>query len=156
MRKTSAYARKRARCAVRLVNPLHLIESQQLASEQAPGQVTNWSLRGALAFDAVLKGAATKDDICTLIAVQAISASFIMGGVGTEYEHIVQASKAAIDALQLRHLRTGSSAVNHQERTAISELLQLHDALMEIATVRMIEQAHAYAVASIKVLQENP
>lgn len=154
MKKTTAYARKRARCAPRFVNPLHLIEGQQLASDNAPSQVTNWSLRGELAFDAVLNGAATKEDVCTLIAVQAIVASFVMGGVGTEHEAIIKTSKAAIDTLQKRHASTGSSAINYQERSAITDLLGLHDAIMEVATVRMIEQAHAWAVASIKVLQE--
>lgn len=156
MKKTTAYARKRAHRPVRHINPLHFIEGQQLASDNAPGQVTNWSLRGELAFDAVLKGAATKEDVCNLIAVQAIVASFVMGGVGTEHEAIVKASKTAIDALQKRHASTGSSAINYQERNAITDLLALHDAMMEIATVRMIEQAHAWAVASIKVLQETP
>lgn len=149
MKTTTTYARKRARCAPRFINPLHIIESQQLASTNAPSQVVNWSLRGSLAFEAVRTGNATKEDVCTPIAVQAIVASFVMGGVGTDYEHIVKASKTAIDALQRRHASTGSSAVNHEERTAIAELLQLHDAMMEIATVRMIEQAHAWSVASI-------
>lgn len=112
-------------------------------------------MRARLSFDAALKGAATKEDVCNLIAVQAIVASFVMGGVGSDYADIARASQAAIDALQIRHARTGSSAINYQERTAITNLLQLHDALMEVATIKMVEQAHAHAVANIKVLTKE-
>lgn len=154
-RKTSAYARRRAHRQVgALVNPLHVIEGQQRVADHAPGQAIGWGLRARLSFDAALKGAATKEDVCTLIAVQAIVASFIVGGVGSDYADIARASKAAIDALQIRHAR-GSSAINYQERTAITNLLQLHDALMEVATVKMVEQAHAHAVVNIKVLMKE-
>ena len=153
-RKTTTYARKRARCKVLRVNPLHIIEGQQRLSDHAPTQSINWSLQAALSFDAVRTGTATKEDICALIAVQAIVASFVLGGIATEYEDLVCASKTAIDALQRRHAKTGSSAINHEERTAIADLLQLHDAIMEIATVKMIEQAHAHAIRSITILKE--
>lgn len=153
-RKTTAYARKRARCKVLRVNPLHIIEGQQRLADHAPTQSINWSLQATLSFEAVRTGTATKEDICALIAVQAIVASFVLGGIATEYEDLVRASKTAIDALQRRHAKTGSSAINHEERTAIADLLQLHDAIMEIATVKMIEQAHAHAIRSIKILKE--
>ena len=153
-RKTTAYARKRARCKVLRVNQLHIIEGQQRLSDHAPTQSINWSLQATLSFEAVRTGTATKEDICALIAVQAIVASFVLGGIATEYEDLVRASKTAIDALQRRHAKTGSSAINHEERAAIADLLQLHDAIMEIATVKMIEQAHAHAIRSIKILKE--
>ena len=155
MRKTSAYARKRASHKVHHVNPLHVIEGQQRIADHAPDQQLGWSVRAALAFDAVKRGTATKSDVCDLIAVQAIVASFVRGGVGTDYADLARASKAAIDALQRRHAKTGSRAISYEERTAIADLLQLHNAVMEVATVRMIEQAHAHAVASIKVLKES-
>ena len=154
MKKTTVYARKRAHRQARLVNPLRVIEGQQRVADHAPGQAIGWGLRARLSFDAALKGAATKEDVCNLIAVQAIVASFIVGGVGSDYADIARASKAAIDALQIRHAR-GSSAINYQERTAITNLLQLHDALMEVATVKMVEQAHAHAVGNIKVLMKE-
>ena len=154
MKKTTTYARKRAHCKVLRVNPLHIIEGQQRLSDHAPGQQVSWGVRAALAFDAVKRGTATKSDVCDLIAVQAIVASFVRGGVGTDYADLARASKAAIDALQRRHAKTGSSAISYEERTAIADLLQLHDAIMEIATVKMIEQAHAHAIRSIKILKE--
>lgn len=154
MKKTSAYARKRAKCQPRLVNPLHLIKSQQLVADHAPDQTVSWGLRGRLSLDAAMKGTATKEDVCNLIAVQAIVASFVLGGVGTEYADVAQASKDAIDALQRRHAKTGSGAISYEERIAITNVLNLHDALMEVATVKMMEQAYEKAVASIQVLKE--
>ena len=153
-RKTTAYARKRARCKVPLTHKLHIIEGQQRVADHSPARSMAWSLRAALSFDAVRTGTANQEDICALIAVQAIVASFVLGGIATEYEDLVRASKTAIDAMQRRHAKTGSSTINHDERTAIADLLQLHDAIMEIATVKMIEQAHAHAIRSIKILKE--
>jgi hypothetical protein len=90
---------------------------------------------------ALTTGKATKADINTLISMSNVTEALYRLGFGTEYANVVRAGLDSLFAVGQRGAQTKQFVLKAQEMTALNTLMELHDAQLEIITVKDMERA---------------
>jgi hypothetical protein len=94
---------------------------------------------GALA--ALTQGKATRFDVDTLIAAFNITEALYRRGFGTDYKLIVQQGQTALRTVAGRGKESGRFILRAEEMTAINQVIELHDAQLDVISVLDMEQA---------------
>lgn len=138
---TNKKPRKKYRPKPKLLNAMEYVtEGVSLISCQE-GYLVDLQLKNQLAFGAALTGRASFADLTTLITAHAIADAFWAMGRGREYKDILIRSQVALREVWDRLKATGRSTLRAPELQAFRDLLELHDAMMEVATVNDMEEA---------------
>jgi hypothetical protein len=146
MRKRSKYKPKPV-----LANPLgYVIESATPLIEHET-YVVDWQLRNNSAFEKLLKGLADKKDINTLVAARNITEGLMVTLKGTDTDGTLARSAVALIDLCDRGNAGKSLVMKAEEIQAMRDMMQLHDELLEVVTVRQFERALEYTKNEIKV-----
>lgn len=87
------------------------------------------------------QGKATKTDINRLITAANMSEALYRRGFGKEYESVLRAGVDALFEVARRGFETNKFVLRASEMEHINMLLELHDAQLEIATVKDVELA---------------
>ena len=146
MRKRSKYKPKPV-----LANPLgYVIESATPLIEHE-SYVVDWQLRNNSAFEKLLKGLADKKDINTLVAARNITEGLMVTLKGADADGTLARSAVALIELCDRGNAGKSLVMKAQELQAMRDMMQLHDELLEVVTVRQFERALEYTKNEIKV-----
>lgn len=95
------------------------------------------------ALTMLTQGTATTKDIDVLIAALNITESLWRLGFGTEYRNVVDAGLRALRTVGGRGLATKKFILNAAEMVALNEAMELHDAQLEVITVKDMERALA-------------
>ncbi len=103
---------------------------------------------GAMA--ALTQGRATRIEIDVLIAMSNVIEALWTLGFGTEYEDVIVAGQAALIEVGRRGLTTGKFILRAAEMTALNELMELHDAQMDVITIRDMDRALAVVNKRVK------
>ena len=98
-------------------------------------------IKNHLALNNLTKGVAMRDDIDTLIqSVNIVEALYRMG-FGREYADDVRAGLDALHTVGVRGVATGRFILKSEEMNALNIIMELHDAQLEVITLKDMENA---------------
>lgn len=146
MRKRSKYKPKPV-----LANPLGYVMESATPLIEHETYVVDWQLRNNSAFEKLLKGLADKKDINTLVAARNITEGLMVTLKGTDTDGTLARSAVALIELCDRGNAGKSLVMKAEELQAMRDMMQLHDELLEVVTVRQFERALEYTKNEIKV-----
>jgi hypothetical protein len=140
VRKRSKYRPK----GVRLDNMAYVKESVKPVVEHENYLIT-LKLANSEAMVALMRGTATKRDMDTLIAMSNIVEALHRLGFGGEYGEVAVAGREALLGIVHRAVTIKRFVPNAEQITALQLLMELHDAQMDVITIKDMERAMAYA-----------
>jgi len=146
MRKRSKYKPKPV-----LANPLGYVMESATPLIEHESYVVDWQLRNNSAFEKLLKGIADKKDINTLVAARNITEGLMVTLKGADADGTLARSAVALIDLCDRGNAGKSLVMKAEELQAMRDMMQLHDELLEVVTVRQFERALEYTMNEIKV-----
>ena len=146
MRKRSKYKPKPV-----LANPLGYVMESATPLIEHETYVVDWQLKNNSAFEKLLKGIADKKDINTLVAARNITEGLMVTLKGADADGTLARSAVALIELCDRGNAGKSLVMKAQEIQAMRDMMQLHDELLEVVTVRQFERALEYTKNEIKV-----
>jgi hypothetical protein len=134
MRKRSSYRPKHV-----IANPLEYA----IAGVSPPNKDTLLvvKIKNHDAMNSLLYGRATKDDIDILIHMVNVTEALYRLGFGREYKEVLTAGLDALHQVGTRGLTSGRFILKAPEIAALNELMELHDAQLEVVTVIDMEKA---------------
>ena len=136
MRKRSKYRPKGM-----LLNPVgYVLESMTSLSNHGDAVLTV-RLKNHAAMTALTRGTATRKDIDTLIQMVNVTEALYRLGFGAEYAAEVKAGMEALLEVGRRGAQTHRFVLKALEMNALNVLMELHDAQLNIITVKDMERA---------------
>ena len=107
-------------------------------------------IKNSMAMKALLRGEATRDDMDTLIAMSNITEALHKLGFGKEYGEACVGGREAIIGISYRAVQHGRFVPTGPEITKLNTLMELHDAQMDVITIKDMENALTYAKQQFK------
>lgn len=150
MRKRSKYRPKPV-----LADPLAYVLESNTPISKHDSYWLDLRIKNSDAMASLFKGAADRADMDTLIAMHNICEALWQMGKGTEYSDVLIRGKAALLDVAERGAATSRFVLKAPEMQALNDLMELHDAQMEISTVRDLEKALALARLQIATGKAN-
>ena len=98
-------------------------------------------LKNHSALADLTQGRATKDTLNTLISALNVTESLWRLGFGKEYRNVVDDGLRALRSVGARGLESGKFILRSEEMEALNMAMELHDAQLEVITVRDMERA---------------
>ena len=138
MRKRSKYRPKPV-----LANPLAYVMESMTPIAQHEDTLLNLKIKNHGALAALVQGRATRHDINTLVAMSNMTEALWELGFGAEYQNLCVDGRYAILAIVTRARTIGRFTPTGPEIQMLNAMAELHDAQMEVVTVRDIERGLA-------------
>lgn len=136
MRKRSKYRPKGV-----LLNPMkYVLEGFTPMNDHGP-HLVDLQLKNHASVMALLEGRATASHMGAIIAMYNITEALHKMGFGADYGAEVAAGRAALISIVHRSHKVNKYVPTGPEITAINALVELHDAQLDIVTVREMDQA---------------
>jgi hypothetical protein len=151
MRKRSKYRPKHV-----LLNPVGFVMEGFSPVRSHTSFMVDLKIKNHAALDSLTKGAATRTDIDTLIAMGNITEAFARMGFGSAYEEVVKEGLLALRAVGKRGAESGRFILKSAEMTALNEFMELHDAQMEVVTLRDMDEAIALVREEFRLKKMTP
>jgi hypothetical protein len=98
-------------------------------------------IKNHAALEALTKGKATRSDIDMLVAMGNMTEAFARMGFGSEYSDVVKEGLIALRSVGARGAESGRFILRAAEMTALNEYMELHDAQMEVVTLKDMDAA---------------
>ncbi len=140
MRKRSKYRPNK-----NLVNPLAYVLENMKPVTVHSDLIMETKLRNRLAVQCLREGNATMSDMQDLIEMHNFVDRLMGVGFGKDYLEVLQKGQEAILSVAKRTPRTGAFKANDEELLAITELIDLNDAQLEVITINDVRKAELYA-----------
>ena len=135
MRKRSSYRPK-----PQLPNPVAWLVNGFKSVSQAG--IVNIQIKNHQAIDSLRKGVADREDMDTIIEALNISEALQRLGIGDEYKEEVRAAQDALYAASRRGIdREYRFVLKGQELAAINLGMEVHDAQIEVTSIKHMEDA---------------
>jgi hypothetical protein len=138
MRKRSKYKPRAV-----LANPVAWVLEGMTPVAQHDSYLVDLKIKNHGAMAALTQGQATRADMDVLIAMSNMIEALWSLGFGAEYERVIVAGQAALIEVGRRGLTTGKFILRAQEMTALNDLMELHDAQMDVVTIGDIDRGIA-------------
>jgi hypothetical protein len=151
MRKRSKYKPKHV-----LLNPVGFVLEGMSPVRSHTAFMLDLKIKNHAALEAVTKGAATRADIDTLIAMGNITEAFARNGFGSDYSDVVKHGLQAIRSVGARGAVSGRFILKAAEMTALNEFMELHDAQMEVVTLKDMDAAIALVREEFRLKKMTP
>jgi hypothetical protein len=103
--------------------------------------VLDLKIKNSLAMGALLRGEANKADMDTLVAMSNITEMLQEMGFGVDYENVCVDGRAALISVAVRAVKLLRFTPTGEEIKSLNKLMELHDAQMDVITVRDLEKA---------------
>lgn len=150
MKKRSKYRPK----GVRLDAMRYVLDGlRPVASHDA---VVTLRLRNHGAMAALTKGEAVRGDLDVLISSLNMTEALYRMGVGREYFGVVRAGLEALRSVGSRGVDSGRFILKSQEMVALNEAMELHDAQLDVITVKEMERAMELVFEEIRNKRATP
>lgn len=94
-----------------------------------------------MAMTTLTQGNATKKDLDVLISALNITESLYRLGFGREYKDVVNAGLRALRSVGKRGLDSNKFILKADEMLALNEAMELHDAQLDVITIKDMERA---------------
>ena len=145
MRKRSKYRPKPV-----LQDPLGYVLEGITPVSQHDSYLVDLKIRNHGAMTALTRGLATRQDIDVLIpAVNIVEALYRMG-FGRDYFPEVRAGLDALFEVGVRGAESGRFVLKASEMDALNVVMELHDAQLEVITVKDMDKAIALVIDDFK------
>ena len=124
-----------------LQNPLGFVLENITPITQHEDYLLNLQLKNSSAMERLLKGKATKKDMNTLIAMSNITEALQMMGFGTDYKEVAVDGREALIGIIMRAVKILRFTPTGKEIQSLNMLMELHDAQMDVITVKSMDEA---------------
>jgi len=124
-----------------LQNPLGFVLENITPITQHEDYLINLQLKNSSAMERLLKGKANKQDMNTLIAMSNITEALQMMGFGTEYKEVGVEGREALIGIIMRAVKILRFTPTGKEIQSLNMLMELHDAQMDVITVKSMDEA---------------
>lgn len=145
MRKRSKYRPK----GVRLDTMAYIKESMTPVAVH-DSYVLDLKIKNSMAMKALLRGEATNYDMDILIAMSNITESLYTLGFGSEYGEACAGGREALIGIAHRAVTAKRYTPTGKEIGQLNTLMELHDAQMDVITIKDMERALEHAKKSFK------
>ena len=139
-----------------IVDTMSWVKSGLKPVAETGDAITVLKLRNHGAMAALTKGEATRQDLDILISCMNITEAYWRMGFGFEYKEIVSAGLASLRSVGKRGIESGRFILKADEMAALNEAMDLHDAQLEVSTVKQMEQALEIVTQEIKHKRATP
>lgn len=136
MRKRSKYRPK-----PQLANPLGYVLESMVPVAKHSSYLVDLKIKNHSAMAALTQGLATRNDIDTLIASLNITEALYRLGFGREYAQVVRDGLNALRDVGRRGVESGKFILKSTEMNALNLVMELHDAQMDLITIKDMEKA---------------
>ena len=151
MRKRSKYRPKPV-----LQNPLGYVLESMTPVSQHESFLVDVKIKAHMALLNLTQGKAVREDIDTLIqAVNVVEALYRMG-VGAEYGDAVRDGSNALHSVGVRGAKSGQFVLKSEEMKALNTIMELHDAQLEVITLKDMERAYKIVVEEFRQRKMRP
>lgn len=147
---TNKKPRKKYRPKRILLDTMGYVKQELTPVSKHDSYLLDLQLKNSQAMMALLRGAATKTDMDVLIAMSNITESLRLMGFGKEYAEVGVAGREALIGISFRAVKLLRFTPTGPEIKALNELMELHDAQMEVITVQDMCNAIERAKATIR------
>lgn len=138
---TTKKPRKKYRPKAVLSNPLgYVLESMTRVADH-DSLLVDLKIKNHLAMSMLVRGQAKKDDMDKLVVMSNMTEALCALGFGKEYQNVCIDGRYAILSIANRATKHGRFTPTGPEITMLNTLMELHDAQMEIITVKDMEKA---------------
>ena len=136
MRKRSKYRPKGV-----IMNPMaYLIEGMTPVARH-DNFLIDLKIKNHMAMANLTQGKATREDMDTLIPMANIVEALYRMGFGRDYATEVRGGLDSLHAVGKRGAQSGRFILRSEEMRALNTLMELHDAQMDVITVKDMERA---------------
>lgn len=147
---TSAKPRKKYRPRARLVDPVGYVVEGLTPIANHESYLVDMKITNSQAMVALLNGSAKQRDMDILIAMSNICEALVQLGFGKEYEQVAIDGRYAILSIIFRAVDKLRFVPTGPEIKLLHDLMELHDAQMEVINVKDMEAALALAKRELR------
>ena len=151
MRKKSKYKPKRV-----LLNPMGFVLESISPVRSHTAFMLDLKIKNHNAMDLLTKGRAARSDIDTLIAMVNMAEAFARLGFGSDYSDVVRDGLQALRDVGKRGVTSGSFVLKAHEMNALNTAMELHDAQMEVVTLKDMDAAIALVREEYRLKKMTP
>lgn len=151
MRKRSAYRPKRV-----LLNPVGYVLESISPVNSHKAFMLDLKIKNHGAMETLTKGLAKRADIDTLIAMVNMTEAFARLGFGTDYSDVVRDGLQALRDVGRRGATSDSFILKAHEMNALNAAMELHDAQMEVVTLKDMDAAIALVREEYRLKKMTP
>lgn len=138
MRKRSKYRPKKI-----LVNPIGYVLEGMSPVAKHDSFLLDLKIKNHISMASLTQGKATRDDMDKLISMSNITEALYRLGFGTDYKDVLRDGSTALLDIARRGAETNRFVLWGAEMKALNTLMELHDAQMEVITIKDMERAVA-------------
>ena len=135
MRKRSKYRPKGL-----IMNPIAYVMEGMIPVAKHEGFLIDLKIKNHMALASLTQGRATRSDMDDLIAMGNVTEALSRMGFGKEHGDITQGGLNALHAVGKRGAAINRFTLRAEEMGALNTLMELHDAQMEVITIKDMEQ----------------
>ena len=151
MRKRSKYRPKPV-----LQNPLGYVLESMTPVSQHESFLVDVKIKAHMALLNLTQGKAVREDIDTLIqAVNVVEALYRMG-FGTEYGDAMRNGLDALHSVGVRGAKSNRFILRSEEMKALNTIMELHDAQLEVITLKDMERAYKLVLEEFRQKKMRP
>jgi hypothetical protein len=136
MRKRSKYRPKHV-----LQNPLGYVLESLTPVSQHDSFLIDVKIKAHMALVNLTQGKAVREDIDMLIQSVNVAEALYRMGFGTEYGDVMRNGLDALHSVGVRGAKSNRFILKSEEMTALNTIMELHDAQLEVITVKDMERA---------------
>lgn len=150
--------RKRSKYRPRgmLANPLGYVLESMTPVTKHESFLIDLKIKNHGAMTNLTQGRATREDMDALIAMINFVEALYRMGIGTEYKDVVQEGLDSLRAVGKRGVESGKFILKASEMVALNTAMELHDAQMEVITVKDMEKAFAIVEGEYRARKMRP
>jgi hypothetical protein len=151
MRKRSKYRPKHV-----LLNPVGFVLEGMSPVRSHTSFMLDLKIKNHAALASLTKGVAKHGEVDTLIAMVNITEAFARLGFGDDYSDVVRDGLQALRNVGKRGAVSGSFVLKAQEMNALNSAMELHDAQMEVVTLKDMDAAIALIREEFRLRKMTP
>ena len=151
MRKRSKYKPKPV-----LLNPMGFVMENLSPVRSHTAFMLDLKIKNHAALEALTKGNATRADIDTLVAMGNVTEAFARMGFGKDYSDVVKQGLQALRSVGARGAASNRFILKAAEMSALNEFMELHDAQMEVVTLKDMDAAIALVREEFRLKKMTP
>jgi hypothetical protein len=151
MRKKSKYKPKPV-----LLNPMGYVIESMTPVSQHDSFLIDVKIKTHMALVNMTQGKAVRGDVDTLIQTANIVEALYRMGFGTEYGDVMRNGSNALHSVGVRGAKSGQFILRSDEMKALNTLMELHDAQLEVITLKDMERAYKLVVEEFRQRKMRP
>lgn len=151
MRKKSKYKPRPV-----LLNPMGFVLENLSPVRSHTAFMLDLKIKNHAALEALTKGKATRADIDTLVAMGNVTEAFARMGFGKDYSDVVKQGLQSLRSVGARGAASNRFILKAAEMSALNEFMELHDAQMEVVTLKDMDAAIALVREEFRLKKMTP